>query len=185
GPVAVFSKTARSRPRHGKARWYGDDLPTGPVRRGRFADEQVKGLAEGAKAREANVEADIGNASVGAAQQEERSLDAPALQIAVRCLAECPAKRPNEVSLGNVGDARERGNVKWLAIGEIHGVARTQQSPVRLLDCTGHRESGAFSGSDRAYPTPSSTHRCSCAVLRTPSGSTRNHPGISRLPITA
>src|SRR4029077_13959259 len=46
GPVAVFSKTARSRPRHGEARWYGDDLRSAPVRGRRFADDDVKCLAE-------------------------------------------------------------------------------------------------------------------------------------------
>ena len=48
----------------------------------------MEGAAERAEAVEADVEADIGDAAIGRSQQEHRALDAPALQVAVRRLAE-------------------------------------------------------------------------------------------------
>src|SRR6476660_8462803 len=83
-----FSETARSRPRHGEAvrDVVGDAARA--VAGGRLADDGAEGAAEGAQAREADVEADLGHAAVGLHEQEHRALDAPALQVAVRRLAE-------------------------------------------------------------------------------------------------
>src|SRR5579864_9453463 len=183
--AVVFSETARSRPGHGEARRNGDDLSAPPVCARRLADDEVERLAEGAEACEADVEADVGDASIGAAEQVERSLDASALQVAMRGLAECRAKCPDEMGFGHARHARERGNVERAAVGEVHGVARAEQPPIRLLCCPGHRAPDGFPGRDRANATPSFTHRCSCGLVRTPSASTRSHPGISRPCITA
>src|SRR6476620_2565101 len=86
-----YSKTARSRPGHRAA---GRDAvgarraAARPVRRRRLADDLAERPAEGPEAPEADVEADLGHAAAGLAQQEHRPLDAPSLQVAVRRLAE-------------------------------------------------------------------------------------------------
>src|ERR1017187_4006729 len=88
-----FSKTARSCPGHGEAGRDRNDLCAPPVFRRRFTDDLVECLAEGAHAREADVQADVGDAPIRAAQQVERPFDSPALQVAVRGLPERGAKR--------------------------------------------------------------------------------------------
>src|SRR5262245_54900825 len=94
-----FSKTARPRPGHHEAGRHRLRMSLLPEAGRRLANDLVKGAAEGAEAAEADVEADIGDATVGQSQQEHRALDAPALQVAVRRLAEGVAERGNEVSL--------------------------------------------------------------------------------------
>src|SRR3954470_20317169 len=100
-----FSETARSRPGHaeaGRGRRHGG-APA--VLGGRFADDVAERPAERAEAREADVEADLGHAAVGLAEQEHRALDAAALEVAVRGLAERRPERADEVRLGDVRDA--------------------------------------------------------------------------------
>src|SRR3954469_23774034 len=83
-----FSETARSRPRHGEARGDAHGRRRRPVFRGRFADDRPERPAERPQAAEADVEADLGDAAIGLHEQEHRPLDAPALEVAVRRLAE-------------------------------------------------------------------------------------------------
>src|SRR4051812_44518053 len=83
-----FSETARSRPRHREAVGHGLRLDTRAVLRGRLADDRAEGAAERPQAGEADVEADVRDAAVALHEQEHRPLDAPALQVAVRRLAE-------------------------------------------------------------------------------------------------
>src|SRR3954452_14178640 len=92
--VDVFSETARSRLRPREAARDRLDRRVAPVLRRRAPDDLAERPAERPEAREADVEADLGDAAVGLAQQEHRPLDAPALQVAVRRLAERRAERP-------------------------------------------------------------------------------------------
>src|ERR1700712_1699724 len=123
-PTAVgFSETARSRPCHGEAvRHVVRDAPPAIAGR-RLADDGAEGPAERPEAREADVEADLGHAAVGLPEQEQRALHAPALQVAVRRLAEGVAEGADEVRLGDVGDAREGGDVEGARIAAVHRVA--------------------------------------------------------------
>src|SRR3712207_310032 len=99
-----FSETARSRVGHREARGDGPDRPAAAVARGRFADDVAERAAERPEAREADVEADVGDAAVGGPQQEHGALDAPALEVAVRRLAEGRAGGADEVRLRGVGE---------------------------------------------------------------------------------
>ena len=72
-------------------------------------------------------------------QQEHRALDAPALQVAVRRLAERGPEGADEVRLGDVGDAREGGDVERLRVAAVHRVAGAQQSAVGVFDGAAHR----------------------------------------------
>src|SRR3954452_9227274 len=105
-----FSETARSRPGHREARRYRRRRARAAVLGGGDADDRGERAAEGAQAREPDVEADAGDALLGRAQQEHRPLDAPALQVPVRRLAERGAERADEVRLADVGDPGERGD---------------------------------------------------------------------------
>src|SRR5881396_435941 len=99
GGLARFSKTARPGPGHGEARRHGFDDGALTVGSGRFADDLAEGAAEGAEAVEADIEADVGHAAVGLAQQEHGALDAPALEVAVGSLAEGGVEGADEVRL--------------------------------------------------------------------------------------
>src|SRR5688572_7016051 len=108
-PPARFSETAWSRPRPREAGRDGAQVSRPPaIGRRRLADDRAKGTTERSQAREADVEADLGDAAIGLAQEEHRALDPAPLQIAVRRLAEGGAKGADEVRLGDVGDPRQR-----------------------------------------------------------------------------
>src|SRR5215216_618632 len=103
--LARFSKTARSCPGPREAGGHGPEV-RGPhaVRGRRLAHDLAEGPPEAAEAREAHIEADLAHAPVRLSQEEHRPLDPPALEVAVRRLAEGGAKCPNEVRLRDVGD---------------------------------------------------------------------------------
>src|SRR3954469_11249526 len=127
-----FSETARSRPGHGEAGRHGHAGGARAVLGGRLAHDRAERPAERPQAGEADVEADVGHAAVGLDEQEHRPLDAPALEVAVRRLAERRPERPDEVRLGDVGDPRERGYVERLRVAAVHRVAGAQQTAVGL-----------------------------------------------------
>src|SRR2546423_4098028 len=93
-----FSETARSwrhsrrksrpRCRHLEAIRRLDRRVPGAIVRRRLADDVAERPAEGAQAGKSDVEADVGDAAVGLAQQEHRALNPPPLQVTVRRLAE-------------------------------------------------------------------------------------------------
>src|SRR3954454_16233974 len=118
--LPVFSATARSRPGHREA--VRDRLGLGPraVFGRRLADDRPERAAERPEAAEAYVETDVGDAAVGLDEQEHRPLDAAALQIAVRRLAEGGTEGADEVRLGDVRDPREGGNVERLRVAAVH-----------------------------------------------------------------
>src|ERR671937_2081881 len=101
GRRARFSETARSRPGLGEARRDRAQIRSPPpVDRRRLSDDLREGPAERPQAGEADVEADLAHAAVGLAQEEHRPLHAPALQVAMRGLAEGRPEGPDEVRLG-------------------------------------------------------------------------------------
>src|SRR5262249_13115562 len=103
-----------------------------------LADDLAERAAERAEAEEADVEADLGDAALGLAQQEHRALDAAALQIAVRRLTERRLEGADEVRLGGVRHAREGGDGERLRVPTIHRVARPQHAAVGLLGGATH-----------------------------------------------
>src|SRR4051812_18243107 len=147
-PPVGFSKTARPRPRHREAVGDGLGVDARAVRGRRLADDGMEGAAEGPEAPEADVEADVGDAAVGLAQQEHRALDPAALEVAVGRLAERRAEGPDEVRLGDAGDPGQRGDVERLVVAAIHRVARAEQPAVPLLDGPAH---GPASGLGPAF----------------------------------
>src|SRR5262245_54063121 len=58
------------------------------VRRRRFTDDRAEGAAEGTEAVEPDVEGDLGDGTVGLAEELHRALHPAALQVAVRRLPE-------------------------------------------------------------------------------------------------
>src|SRR3954451_8889214 len=136
-----FSETARSRPRHREARRDGRRAAVAAVLARRRADDRAERPAERAEAGEADLEADLGDAVVGRAQQEHRALDAAALQVAVWRLAEGGAEGADEVRLADVGDLGERRDVERARVRAVHRVAGAQQAAVLVLGGAAHRSS--------------------------------------------
>src|SRR3954451_11427459 len=136
-----FSETARSRPGHREARRHRRSGAGAAVLARCDADDRAERAAERAEAGEADVEADPGDRVVRRAQQEHGPLDAAALQVAVRRLAERPAERADEVRLADVGDPRERGDVERLRVRAVHRVAGAKEAAVLLLGGAAHRPS--------------------------------------------
>src|SRR4051795_8487268 len=142
-----FSETAGSRPGHREAvRDVVGDAAVA-VAGGRLADDGAEGAAERPEAGEADVEADVGHAAVGLHEQEHRALDPPALQVAMRRLAERGSEGADEMRLGDVGDAREGGDVEGTRIAAVHRVASAQQPAVGVFDSPAH-PSSMLSGAD-------------------------------------
>src|SRR5262245_626738 len=102
-----FSKTARSCPGQHEAGRHRRHPSLLPKTARRLADDFVEGAAERAQAAKADVEADVGDAAIRRPQQEHRAFDPPALQVAMRRLAEGVAKGANEMRLGYLRDPRE------------------------------------------------------------------------------
>ena len=108
------------------------------VARRRLADDLPERAAEGPQAGEADIEADVGDAAVGLAQEEHRALDPPPLQVTVRRLPEDGAEAADEVRLGDMGHRGHGADVERLGVGAVHGVAGAQQAPVQILDVPAH-----------------------------------------------
>src|SRR5918992_2550381 len=162
-PGPRFSKTARSRPRLHEARRHGSQVPGPPPIGGRrLADDLGEGPAERPQAREAHVEADLGNAALGLTEHEHRPLDAAALQVAVRRLAEGRAKDADEVRLGDVGDPRQRRDVERLGVVAVHRVAGAKHAAVRLFDGPAH--AGSVPTFISVVVLPSRVFESSCSL---------------------
>src|SRR5256885_819149 len=67
--------------------------------RQRLTEDLPERAAEGSPAGEADVEADVGDAAVGLAQQEHRALHSPPLQVTVRRFPEDGSEAADEVCL--------------------------------------------------------------------------------------
>src|SRR4051794_32075609 len=109
-----------------------------PVRRRRLADHRRERPAERAQAGEPDVQADVGDAAPGRAQQVHRAFEAPALQVAVRRLAERRPEDADEVVGRHVRDPGDRGDVERLGVDAVHRVAGAQHPPVALLHRAAH-----------------------------------------------
>ena len=103
-----------------------------------LADDLPERATEGPQAVEADVEADVGDAAVGLAQQEHRALHTPPLQVTMRRLPEDGAEGADEVRLGDIGHRGHGADVERLGVGAVHGVAGAQQAPVQVLDFSAH-----------------------------------------------
>jgi len=143
-----YSKSARSH-RHPRRhhRPHGRHLEAGgrqhrlmphAVVRWRLSDDLPERAAEGPRAGEADVEADVGDAAVGLAQQEHRALHPSSLQVTVRRLPENGAEATDEVRAGEMGHRGHGADVERLEVGAVHGVARAQYAPVQVLDFPAH-----------------------------------------------
>src|SRR5438552_5871180 len=149
GLAGRFSEPAllsrRARPRHRPARRHeqGGALAgeARPVLRGRLADYRAKRATERTQAVEADVEADLGDRTRGLTQELHRTLDAAALQVAVRRLAEGGAELAAEVRRGYVRDARERLHVERRGEGAVDRVARAEHATVTVLGRKRHPSS--------------------------------------------
>ena len=120
------------------------------VFRGQYrADDRAERPAEGAQAGEADVEADVGDAPIGLAQQEHRPLYPPPLQVAVRRLAERGPEYADEVRLRDEGDLREPWDVERLRVVAVHRVAGAQHAAVRLFDGATHGLSSRMTAGER------------------------------------
>src|SRR4051794_9610692 len=135
-----FSETARSRPGHHEARRDQLRVAVGVLAVGlrRASDDLAEHARERAQADEADVEADLRDAAVGLPEQEHRALDAAALEVAVRRLAERLAEGADEVRLGHQRDPGDRRDVERLRVGAVHRVARAEQAAVLLLGRSAH-----------------------------------------------
>src|SRR6266487_2065327 len=143
-----FSKPARlhRHPRrdprpHGRqldaVRRHDRSMPRAVARRG-LADDLAERATGGAQAIEADIEADVGDAPFGLAQQEHRALHAAALEVPMRRLPEDRAEVADEMGLGDVRHRGDRSDVQWFGIRAIHGVAGAQEAPVEIFDFAAH-----------------------------------------------
>src|SRR5207247_6541581 len=98
------SLLTRPHPRHGEARRRGHHVAASPIVGRALADVVAEGSAEGAQARETDIEADIGDVALRFPEQEHRSLDATPLEVAVGCLPEGRLRGEDVVSEGDYGD---------------------------------------------------------------------------------
>src|SRR5438128_2406736 len=133
-----FSKTAGSHVGHREAARHRFDLGAIAILARAHTDDFPKRAAEGAEAVEADVETNVGDASLGLAQLEHRPLDPPALEVAVRRLAEGPTERPYEVGLGDARDLGEIGDVERVGVRTVDRVSCPQHAAIRLLDGAAH-----------------------------------------------
>jgi hypothetical protein len=89
--------------------------------------------AECAQTAETHVEANVRYTPIRGTQEKHRALDAPALEIAMRRLAERRAEGADEVRLGYVPDPRKFWNAKRFRKRAIHGVPCAQHSAIGLF----------------------------------------------------
>src|ERR1700694_5271973 len=94
-----FSETARSGPGHDKAGGGQNDLLASAVFGSLHLHDVAKRGAKGPQAGEADLHADIGDASVGLSEHEHGALDPPALKVAMRRLTEPRPKGADEMRL--------------------------------------------------------------------------------------
>jgi hypothetical protein len=129
-----FSKTARSRPSHHEA---GGDRLNGaapPVGRRSLTHDLVEDPAECAQAGKSHIQANVGDTSVGRAQQEHRPLDTPSLEIAVWGFGKRGTEGPDEVCLGDPRDPGQGGDVERFGVIAIHCIARTEHPAIDVFD---------------------------------------------------
>lgn len=91
----------------------------------RDANEFAESRAEGAQGREADFEADLGDALVAATQQHHCALDSASHQIAVRRFAVSELELATEVTCRNVRAARQRSYVQRLCVLAIDPISYT------------------------------------------------------------
>src|SRR6266576_3678581 len=133
-----FSETAGSHHGHGEAGRGKHHVAASAVVSGVDPDDVAERAAESAEAVEPDLEADLGDVAVRFAEHEHRSLDAAALEVAMRSLPECGTEGADEVGFGDVRHAGEARYVEGLGVGAVDGVAGAEHAAVELLDGEGH-----------------------------------------------
>src|ERR1700682_3466456 len=128
-----FSETARSGPGHDKAGGGQNDLLASAVFGRRHLHDVAKRATEGTQAGEADLHADIGDASVGLSEHEHGPHDPPALKVAVGCLTERRLEGPDEMSLGHVRYLGEAGDIERISECAVDRVACAEHPAVQFL----------------------------------------------------
>jgi hypothetical protein len=93
----------------------------------------VEGPAECAQTAETDIEGNVRYAPIRGTQEKHRALNAPALGIAMRSLAERRAEGADEVRLGYLRNPREFWNAKRFRKRAIHGIPRAQHPAIALF----------------------------------------------------
>src|SRR4051812_44225597 len=99
------------------------------VRRGGDAERLGEARRERADAAQADLEANVGDAVVGVAQQRGRALEAAREEVAMRRLAERAPELAAEVRGRQVRSAGKCRHLELLAVPRVDQVLRTQQVP--------------------------------------------------------
>src|SRR3974390_32868 len=120
-----FSNPDRSRGRSHEAcrKRLGPRVVARPVGAGALADELAEAAAERPERRAADLEADLGDRQVAAAEQGHRPLDAPGHEVAVGGLAEGGAEAPGEVARRHARRPRQCLHVERAGVLAVHLVA--------------------------------------------------------------
>ena len=149
-----------------------DDGPVaGPIYGRCLTDDLAKGSTEGSEARESDVEADVGDAPVGLAQEEHRPLDPSALEVAMGRLAEDGPEAPAEMRGRDMGDRRDRRHVEWFRIRAVHRVAGAQEAAVEILGFAAHPRNATASPRSARPASTGTWRRASIERLRRQIGS--------------
>jgi hypothetical protein len=99
----------------------------------------MEGPAECAEAAETDVEANIRYAPIRSTQEKHSALDAPALEITMRRLAERRAESADEVRFGYFRNSGEPLNAERLRKRAIHCISRPQHPTIALFHWKTHK----------------------------------------------
>jgi hypothetical protein len=99
----------------------------GPVGSGRHAKRPAEGCCERPDASQPDRETDVGDATVGAAQQRGGALHPAGQEVLVRRLPERPAELSAEMSRREARGACQCGNVERFAIAGVDEVLRAEK----------------------------------------------------------
>src|SRR6202011_501431 len=121
-----------------------------PHRAGTFAGNVTEYSTEGAQARPACLEGDLGDRQIGVTEQRGRTLDTSREQVPVRWNTEGFLERSSEMGSGDVAHPRQPPHGPGLMRGRVHPILRAQQTPQKLgiLACGTftHAAGGRFAG---------------------------------------
>jgi hypothetical protein len=105
---------------------------------GDSAQDVAESPAECAQAAETNVEANVRYAPIRGTQEKHRALNPPALEIAVRGLAERRTEGADEVRLRHLRNSRELWDAEWFRKRAIHRIPRAQHPAIAFFHRSVH-----------------------------------------------